>query len=267
MAGVGGKRGRGPKVEVVHLKISKIRAEKYGLRKEPDKAVSRLSASVDKIGLLHPVVVQKRKDGKYDLVSGHVRFETLKRGEAATVPAVIIPAGDLEALQTALTENLARTGLKPLEKARALHRLEELGMQRKEIARLLGVTPSQITNLLALFELEPEVRKTIDRGELHFGHAKALLALKGRRKLQLEAFRAVRRMMKKGERASARRVESLVRSVKAKSEGADTGLNLSLPHGVDLRESRRSKRLVIDFEDLDDLRARLTEIVKANFPA
>ncbi|MBI4454751.1 MAG: ParB/RepB/Spo0J family partition protein [Acidobacteria bacterium] len=252
-------------MEVVQLQIAKIDTRKYRLREAAKDAVPKLAASVEKVGLLHPLTVCKRKDGKYDLVSGHVRFEALKERGEKTAPAVVIPA-DEKALQTALVENFARTDLNPLEKARALHKLEGLNMSRKEIAELLGVTPPQVTNLLALFSLEPEVQKAIDKGEIQFGHAKALLALKGQRNLQLKALKAIREMMSKENKASARTVESLVRSLKAEAEGADAPeLGLKLPKHASIQDKGKGKRLLIDFKDMDDLKEALTELMEHNF--
>jgi len=66
-------------MQTVDLEISKIRTGKYSLREDPSKAALRLAASVEEVGLLHPLIVLKEKRGKYDLVAGHVRLETLKQ--------------------------------------------------------------------------------------------------------------------------------------------------------------------------------------------
>jgi ParB family chromosome partitioning protein len=251
-------------VQVKQVKLENIEVGKYQLRQAVDeKVVEKLAGSIEKVGLLHPLLVQEKGEGKYDLVAGHVRLEALKKQGAKTASVAVLKEGDLPALQSALTESITRVDLKPLEKARGIRKLKELGMAEAEIAGLLGVSAAQVSNLLALFELQPEVQEAIDKGELSFGHAKALLALRSNRELQLQAFNRIKEAIGAGEKATTRYVEKLVRNLKR--SGAEE-LRLTLPQQVSVEERARSKRLVVAFTSREELRGRVIEFLRNNFP-
>ena len=105
----------------------------------------------------------------------------------------------------ALIENIQRLDLNPLEEARGISRLiQEFEMTHDMIAEALGKSRSTITNMLRLLDLNPQVKKFLEKGEIEMGHARALLALQG--ELQFEVAKEV---VKKG--LSVRETESLVR--------------------------------------------------------
>lgn len=253
-------------MEVREVELSQVHVGKYQLREKiPQKALERMSTSLEATDLLQPLIVQEREEGGYDLVAGHLRLEALKAAGRKSANAVLLGKGDLDGLRAALTENLIREDLKPLEKARGIKKLVELGMSQSEVGKVLGLSPPQISNLLALFELEPEVRQALDSGEINFGHAKAILALRGNREAQLKALAQIKALKEAGERATARLVESLVRRIRAEVAGKKKeSWELKLPKGVLLEERARSKRLIFLFRGLEELRGRLQELLREN---
>ena len=85
---------------------------------------------------------------------------------------------DQDALELALTENLLRQDLNPLDVARAYQALQEkYHLSHEQIAERLGVDRSSVTNTLRLLRLPPAVQEMLSKNEITYGHARALLGL------------------------------------------------------------------------------------------
>jgi ParB/RepB/Spo0J family partition protein len=120
-----------------------------------------LLASIKLVGLLEPLLVRKRNDGKYQLVCGFKRAEAMRQLAIAEAQAIVYHQGELDDLQALLLtigHNLTHP-LNLMEKAQTLEKLLAFGVTEKEaIDRylpLLGLQPNvrvlkQVTNLLSL---------------------------------------------------------------------------------------------------------------------
>jgi ParB family chromosome partitioning protein len=149
-------------------------------RRFPDESLKELADSIRASGVVQPVLLRPAggQEGRYQLVAGERRWRAAKLAGLDTVPAVIRDLPDADALELALTENLLREDLNPLEVAHAYQALQEQhGLSHEEIADRLGINRSTVTNTLRLLRLPPEVQDLLSRGELSFGHARALLGL------------------------------------------------------------------------------------------
>ncbi|MGH9453893.1 MAG: ParB/RepB/Spo0J family partition protein, partial [Terriglobia bacterium] len=82
------------------------------------------------------------------------------------------------ALEIALTENLLREDLNPVDVANAYKALQEkFGLNHEEIAARLGLNRTTVTNTLRLLRLPAPILSLIAKGELSPGHARPLLAI------------------------------------------------------------------------------------------
>jgi ParB family chromosome partitioning protein len=78
----------------------------------------------------------------------------------------------------ALTENLVRTDLNPMEEAAAYARLSDaFGLTHEAIALRLGRSRSGVSNAVRLLNLAAPVQEAVADGRLTAGHARALLVL------------------------------------------------------------------------------------------
>jgi ParB family chromosome partitioning protein len=144
----------------------------------PDSGLKELADSIRASGLVQPVLA-RRADKRFQLVVGERRWRAAKLAGLETIPAVIRNLGDREALELALTENLLREDLNPIETAHGLRALQEKhGLTHEEIAGRLGVNRSTVTNSLRLLRLPEEVQLLLEEGKITAGHARAILGLK-----------------------------------------------------------------------------------------
>jgi ParB family transcriptional regulator, chromosome partitioning protein len=141
-----------------------------------EESLQRLAESVAERGVLQPVLVRPRPGGTYELVAGERRWRAARLAGLAVVPAVIRDNEDVESLELALIENVAREDLNPVEEARACAALvEDLGLTHKELAKRIGRSRSALSNLMRLLDLPEEVLELLERGSLSEGHGRALL--------------------------------------------------------------------------------------------
>ena len=142
---------------------------------DPD-ALQRLAGSFGQQGVLQPVLVRPQAGGTYELVAGERRWRAARIAGLEKIPALVRERGDAAALEAALVENMAREDLNPIEEARACAALiEELGLDRSEIATRVGRSRSAVSNLVRLLDLPDEAIELLQRGVLSEGHGRALL--------------------------------------------------------------------------------------------
>lgn len=141
-----------------------------------EDALSELTASVQQIGVLQPILVRVREEGGYELVAGERRWRAAGRAGLATIPAVVRTTDDLAAVEQALVENLHRQDLTALEEAAAYQQLiEDFELTHEQVADRVGKSRSAVTNTLRLLGLPPAVQHLLADGRLSAGHARALL--------------------------------------------------------------------------------------------
>jgi ParB family chromosome partitioning protein len=143
------------------------------------EALRALGDSIRLHGLLHPIVVQR--DGEaYRLVAGERRLRAAQLAGVSVIPAIVRPAAESSrhSLEMALTENLVRTDLNPMEEAAAYARLADaFGLTHEAIALRLGRSRSGVSNAIRLLNLPAPVQEAVADSRLTAGHARALLVL------------------------------------------------------------------------------------------
>ena len=140
------------------------------------RALEALAGSLGERGVLQPVLVRPKADGRYELVAGERRWRAAKIAGLQAIPALVRDRGDAEALELALIENMAREDLNPVEEARACDALvEELGLTREEVGRRVGRSRVAVSNLMRLLDLPDETLALLEEGLLSEGHGRALL--------------------------------------------------------------------------------------------
>ncbi len=143
-----------------------------------DDSLEELAESIRTHGILQPLALRRRENGRYQIIAGERRFRAAKRAGLSSVPAVIIEADDREVAELALIENLQREDLNPVEEAEGIKALlDEYNLTQEQAAERLGKSRSTLTNMLRLLALSPGALAYLREGKIERGHAKVLLAL------------------------------------------------------------------------------------------
>lgn len=173
------------------VRISDIEPDKNQPRKVfNEEALTSLSESIERHGILQPLVVRKVKTetddsaaakllgDKYTIISGERRWRAAKMAGLTEVPVVVKDLSDSDVAAISLVENLQREDLNPVELAEGLKRLiEEFGLTQEEAAGAVGISRPALTNSLRLLTLPDESLDSLAHGDITPGHARALLSL------------------------------------------------------------------------------------------
>jgi ParB family transcriptional regulator, chromosome partitioning protein len=192
----------------LEVAISSIRLNPQQPRRRfSEGAIEELTQSIRRTGVLQPLVV-RRTDTGFELIAGERRLRASKRAGLEKVPVVIRGSNDQDQLEVALTENLQRVDLNPIEEANGYDRLgKEFNLTQEEIAARVGKERSTVSNLLRLLKLPPAVQEMLGSGTISMGHARALLPIEDARRQEALAHKIEK------EGLSVRQVENLVRSM------------------------------------------------------
>jgi len=227
-----------------------------------------LAESIKANGVVQPIIVRP-VGNKFELIAGERRFRAAQLASLTTIPALIRQATDEQMLELSLVENIHRTNLNPIERAKAYQNyISTFSLTQAEAAERLGENRSVVANYLRLLDLPDEVKQMLASGQLTMGHARAMLALPTdelRRKLAHRAMAG---------RLSVREVERLVRKyltgtgqakITARSKPAhildlETELSglLGTKVAIETRKSGQRGKIIIEFYSLDEF-DRITE--------
>jgi ParB family chromosome partitioning protein len=113
------------------------------------EGISSLAASIERHGLLQPIIVRRREAGEgYELIAGERRLRAFQRLGRATIPALLTD-GNPEEL--ALIENIQREDLHPLEEAAAIGGLmQRHGYTQEAVGRVIGKPRATVGEIVSL---------------------------------------------------------------------------------------------------------------------
>jgi len=158
------------------IPIEKIFRDENQPRKEFDKEkIEELAQSINKNGLIQPLIVIKKDSENYTLVAGERRWRASQIANLKILPALLLPS-DLDKDEISLIENIQRENLKVTEEAQAYQRLiEKNNYTHEQLSKIVGKSRSHITNLLRILNLHKYFSDLLNKGVISMGHARALV--------------------------------------------------------------------------------------------
>lgn len=245
------------------LDVNAIQPNPYQPRTTWDqKELDDLAESIKANGVIQPIIVRPAGT-QYELIAGERRLRAARIAALETIPAIVRKATDEELLELALVENIHRTDLNPIERAKAYQAyLNSFSLTQADAAERLGESRSVIANYIRLLDLPDEIKQMLVNGQLTMGHARAMLALPTdelRRKLANRSMAG---------RLSVREVERLVRRYLNANDDTKKTMPNKPPNIVDLERTLTSQlgtkvnietrkngqrgRIVIEFYSLEE---------------
>ncbi len=171
--------------EIVDIEISQIDDFKeHPYKVQDDEAMFELAESIKVNGQLTPVIVRKKDDNRYEMISGHRRKRACELAEINTIKAEVKELSNEQAIIAMVDANLQRPTILPSEKAKAYKmRLEavkqqgtrndftssqhETNLRSDEIvAEEVGESRAQVQRYIRLNELIPELLTLVDSEEI-----------------------------------------------------------------------------------------------------
>jgi ParB family chromosome partitioning protein len=161
------------------IDISKIYPNKEQPRKNfEEKEIVELSESIKNQGLIQPIIVRETPGEMYEIIAGERRWRACQLAGLHSVNCVVMSVDDKSVYELALIENIQRENLNIVEEAKAYKNLIELNsLKNEELSKKIGKSPSHISNLIRILDLDEEIHQMIIDGKISMGHARALIGV------------------------------------------------------------------------------------------
>ena len=253
------------------ISISSIVPNKNQPRKLfEEEALEELTNSIKERGIIQPLIVRKLDDenDKYELVAGERRWQSAQSAGLNEVPVVIIKADNLKSLELAITENVQRKDLNPIEEAESYKNLiENFGYDQDKVSKFIGKSRTYITNSLRLLSLPDKIINMVRLEKITQGHAKILIFLDNallladkiiKKNLSVRQTESLVRILKKGSKTNFKTRDSNI--ISAENElSSKIGMRVSL-----ISKKDNSGTITFEYKGHDQL-DRLINIIKNNY--
>lgn len=232
----------------------------------PPSELEQLAASIRRHGVLQPIVVSRTAAG-FELVAGHRRVLASRLAGRTSIPAVVREEVS-DRLELALTENVQRSDLNPVELARAYRLLmDTYGLTQEQVADRLGRSRSAIANTLGVLQASQLLQDAVVEGVIGEAHLRALRPLAASaqiaalaeikaRKLSVRETELLARRLVRGRKPDGR----LARGVDPELKARTADLRASLGTKVEIERKRKGGRITIEFYSNDEFE-RLYELL------
>lgn len=191
------KEPYGSDEKIVEIELERLRSfENHPFKVTEEGQMMELQESIQKYGILNPLIVRPRPEGVYEIISGHRRKFAAEKIGYRKVPVIIRMLNDDEAVISMVDSNLQREMIRPSEKAFAYKMKYEVikreAGRRKcgQVDQLFGKksievigedcgdSPKQVQRYIRITELIPELLERVDDGSMGFTPAVQISYLK-----------------------------------------------------------------------------------------
>ena len=246
--------------KIVEITLDEIKKNPYQPRTYfNEEKLNELKESIEKNGLLQPIIVKKAVKGYY-IIAGERRYRAFELLDRKEIPAIIKEMTDEEMMVFAVLENLQREDLSALEESESYKNLmDKMSLTQEELAKKLGKSRPYIANSLRLLKLPTEIKNKLEQGVISTAHARTLLSLKTKKAMEEVCVLVVERKM------SVRELEEYVtkllkpkevKKTKVKDifiEEQENILKKRLGTSVTIKQGRNKKgKIEIEFKDNDE---------------
>ena len=231
-----------------------------------------LAQSIRQNGILQPVTVRRRTDGKnvkFELVAGERRLRAARLVGLTKIPAIETDADEKSSAVLSLIENLQRQDLNPIEEAEGYERLmKQFGLTQEQVSKRVVKSRSAVANALRLLALPTEVRTMVSEGEISGGHARAVLAVNEEDK-RVEAARQMVGLSVRQSEALAKRMNK--KTVEKPEQPPEVSVDYIaelekelegvLGRKISIQQGKHSGQLTLEYYGAEDLE-RLSEALR-----
>ena len=166
---------------IIEIEIERLRPFKeHPFQVKDDKEMFLLQESIEKYGILNPLIVRPVPDGYYEIISGHRRKHAAEKLGYRKVPVIIRVLSEDDSILSMVDSNLHRERISYSEKAFA-YKLNNDVLKRKSgrkksqvdhkkprkrsidiISEDCGDSPKQVQRYISLTKLIPEMLQKLD---------------------------------------------------------------------------------------------------------
>ena len=255
--------------KIEKIKIIDIEPNRNQPRRNFDmESIEELAESIKVYGVIQPIIV-KKLDSYYEIVAGERRWRASKKAGLTEIPCIIRNDDERKSKEIALIENIQREDLNPIEKAKGFRQLiDEYGLKQQELADMMGMNRSTVTNCLRILNLDSRVIDLAMDGKLTESHCRSLLGYEDQDKQYQMALKIIetgesirdierdlknKKNVKKNTKDVQKKYEAIYRDIENQFQGF-FGTKVKLDAGI------RSGKIIIKYSSNEDLE-RILELI------
>jgi len=164
--------------EIKYVPIDKIVPPEIPVRIYLDERfIDALGEYLSDSGFIHNILVRP-KEGKFEVIVGHNRYEAAKKAGLKMVPVKILKVDDYETLRLRLKENILRQRMGKVSEAMTFQTMKALTKKTwKQKAADTMFSEDYIKRRVRLLKLPSEIQVFVEKGVIHPDSALELLRL------------------------------------------------------------------------------------------
>jgi len=262
----------------INIAVGAIEANPYQPRRFfQAQELEDLANSIREHGVLQPIIVRPLADDdtrqdsvQFQLIAGERRWRASQMAGLSSIPAIVRPLNDQQALELALIENVQRHDISSIDAALAYRRLaEEFHLSQEDISKRVGKSRSAVANTMRLLDLQDEIRVALEKNDISEGHGRAILLASGEGARRALFRRIVRDKLsvREAERMAKMSEDTLAHDDGHKDEKrslpnaltspdllrVESGLQKRLGARVKVQARSRGGRIVIEYSSVEEL--------------
>ena len=186
-------------------------------KKFDDNSVKELALSIKEYGILNPILVRK-KDNLYEIIAGERRYKAAKMAGLKNVPVIIKDVDENKISEIAITENIQRENISPIEEAKSYKAiLEKKNITEKELSEMIGKSQPFIANKIRLLKLPIQIQDALINKQISEKHARTLLTINNSEK-QIEMLKMII-----NQKLSVKDLEEIIKKEEKESDNMNNG--------------------------------------------
>lgn len=141
---------------------------------ESDRSILELSESIEKIGLIEPIVVKKHYS-KWRIIAGHRRFDASYRAKKETIRAIEAKVNGEEEIIMRWEENEAREDISDYDRMRFIEEmLLKTKMSQKDLSEKIGKSEGYVSQRMSVWQGNEDILILLKEGRITYSVAREL---------------------------------------------------------------------------------------------
>ena len=186
-------------------------------KKFDDNSLNELALSIKEYGILNPILVRK-KDNLYEIIAGERRYKAARMAGLKEIPVIIKNVDDNKVSEIAITENIQRENITPIEEAKSYKEiLDKKNITEKELSEMIGKSQPFIANKIRLLKLPIQIQDALINKKISEKHARTLLTINNSEK-QIEMLEMII-----NKKLSVKDLEEIIKKEEKESDNMNNG--------------------------------------------
>jgi ParB family chromosome partitioning protein len=259
-------------VPVIEVSVAQVDPNPYQTRREFDEeGLQELATSIRVHGFYGHLVARQVSD-RYQLAYGERRLRAAQQAGLTQIPLAVRDLTDEQMMEMAITENVLRRDLNPIEEAEAYQHLANLGYSLRQISEKVGKSPGHISMLLNLLKKE-DVAEAVRQERVGIREAHEIAKVEDTAKRQELLDRTARgELDREAVKQAVRMVQEQAVApppmpappAPAAEPGLEIGETMEVSAGEAIAQTESPLRLPNIYDPLPNLRAALKQLERIN---